>query len=139
MFDRQRSLGGMGHYLHPRRMGSESTSIFAAPALVELLNMFIQAGSRLDRLETFVYGGSDNPEVASNEFGRGGLNLRAGLEILTKLGVRVAGTDIGGRYARRLVFYTATGESVVAKVTDVLSADAWYPRLGGGSTLGRQS
>lgn len=126
MYDRTRRFGGMGHYSHPKRIGEESTSIFAAPALVEMVNLFTSAGSSVDDLETFVYGGSDNPDAPGFDPGRGFLNLRFGYEILEKLGVRVSGSDIGGRFARKLVFCTATGESVVAKVTAVRSDD-WYP------------
>lgn len=126
MYDRTRRFGGMGHYSHPKRLGGESTSIFAAPALVEMVNMFTSAGSSIKDLETFVYGGSDNPDIPGFEPDRGFLNLRFGYEILEKLGVQVAGSDIGGRFARKLVFYTATGESMVAKVTAIRSED-WYP------------
>lgn len=88
--------------------------------------MFEQAGSDPRDLETYLYGGADNPDVWCADPGRGLLNSRMGFEILGKLGVRVAGTDIGGRFARKLVFYTGTGESMLAKVTD-LEPEEWYP------------
>jgi Chemotaxis protein; stimulates methylation of MCP proteins len=126
MFDRLKGLGSMGHYSHPRRLNGKSTPIFAAPALVEMINMFTAAGSEPGDIETFVYGGSDNPGVRTFDPGRAIANLRAGFEILEKLGVRVSGSDIGGRFARKLVFYTGTGESMVAKVAAIRSSD-WYP------------
>lgn len=126
IFDREKRFGGMGHYSHPRRLNGESTARFAAPALAGLVNLFTAAGSSVRDLETFVYGGSDNPEMPGFDPNRGFHNLRSGFEILEKLGVRVAGSDIGGRFARKLVFYTATGESMVAKVTEIRSED-WYP------------
>lgn len=126
MFDRARRFGGMGHYAYHKRLNGKSTSVFAAPALVEMVNMFTAAGSRLRDLETFVYGGSDNPRAPGFDPGRSFTNIRFGYEILEKLGVRVAGSDTGGRFARKLVFYTATGESMVAKVAAIRSED-WYP------------
>lgn len=126
MFDKRKGFGGMGHYSHPRRANGVSTPVFAAPALVELVNMFTAAGCDLRNLETFVYGGSDNPRAPGFDPDRGLTNLRHGFEILDKLGVRIAGSDIGGRFARKLVFYTSTGESMVAKVTAIRSED-WYP------------
>ena len=126
IFDREKRFGGMGHYSHPLRVNGESTPRFAAPALVGLVGMFTAAGSSLQDLETFIYGGSENPDIPGFDMNRGTYNLRSGLEILEKLGVRVSGSDVGGRFARKLVFYSATGESMVAKVTAIRSED-WYP------------
>lgn len=126
MYDRMQCFGGIGHYSHPLRRSGESTPSFAAPALVELLRMFRRAGSDPRDLETCLYGGADNPDAWRADPGRGLLNSRMGFEILGKLGVRVAGTDVGGRFARKLVFYTGTGESMLAKVAD-LEPEQWYP------------
>ncbi len=130
VYDRRQCLGGVGHYTHPLRIGRGSTPDFAAPALVGLIRMFEKAGSNPRHLETYLYGGADNPDAPGCDAGRGGLNSRIGFEILGKLGVRVAGTDVGGRFARKLIFYTGTGESVLAKVNDV-SPEDWYPTPAG--------
>ena len=126
MYDRIQCLGGVGHYSHPLRNGGSSTADFAAPALVGLIRMFTKAGSDPRNLETYIYGGADNPEAPGFYSARGSHNLRTGREILTKMGVRIAGSDIGGRFARKLVFYTGTGESMLAKVNDV-DLSEWYP------------
>ena len=126
VYDRKQCFGGVGHYSHPLRQGTGSTPDFAAPALVGLIRMFRQAGSDLRHLETHVYGGADNPEAPGYDHGRGLLNSQIGFEILAKLGVRLSGSDIGGRFARKLIFYTGTGESMLAKVTDA-PLDEWYP------------
>lgn len=126
VFDRRNRLGGVGHYSHPLRVGEASTPEFAAPALVGLFRMFKRAGSDLRNLEICVYGGADNPLAPGFESCRGILNTRMGFEILARLGVRPAGSDVGGRFARKLVFYTGTGESMLAKVDDYDVGD-WYP------------
>ncbi len=36
------------------------------------------------------------------------------------------GSDVGGRFARKLVFYTGTGESMLAKVNEFDDGE-WYP------------
>jgi chemotaxis protein CheD len=131
VFDRARSLGGVGHYSHPRRLDRGSTPDFAAPALVGLIRMFQAAGSEPEDLETCLYGGADNVEAygfeaSGSDAWRGLANSRAGFDILARLGVGVVGSDVGGRFARKLIFHTGTGESLLAKVAD---ADGWewYP------------
>lgn len=126
VFDRRRGRGGVGHYSHPLRIGKSSTPDFAAPALVGLVRMFLNEGSEPRHLETYLYGGADNPSAPGSHGARGLRNLRVGFEILDKLGVRVAGSDVGGRFARKLVFYTGTGESMLAKVADP-DVEEWYP------------
>lgn len=127
VYDRRQCLGGVGHYSHPFRIGGASTPDFAAPALVGLIRMFTKAGSDPSQLETYLYGGADNPSAPGFQNCRGFHNLQTGYEILGKLGVRVAGSDVGGRFARKLVFYTGTGECMLAKVTDADEVQ-WYPR-----------
>ena len=127
IFDRDLCVGGVGHYSHPKRLGHASTAEYAAPALVGLVSMFRNAGSDPRSLETYLYGGADNPDAPGFDCGRGMRNWQAGLEILAKLGVRVTGSDLGGRFARKLIFYTGTGENVLAKVND-LDDQHWYPR-----------
>ncbi len=126
VYDRRQGMGGVGHYSHPFRIGGVSTPEFAAPALVGLIRMFTKAGSDPGQLETYLYGGADNPEAPGFRNCRGFHNLQTGYEILGKLGVRVAGSDVGGRFARKLVFYTGTGESMLAKVTEADEVE-WYP------------
>ena len=127
VYDKRQCFGGVGHYSHPFRTSNMSTPDFAAPALVGLIRMFTKAGSEPGNLETYLYGGADNPDVPGFSGCRGFHNLQTGYEILAKLGVRVAGSDVGGRFARKLVFYTGTGESMLAKV-DGADCVQWYPR-----------
>lgn len=130
VYDRRQCLGGVGHYSHPLRDGRGSTADFAAPALVGLFRMFKKAGSDPRHLETYLYGGADNPDAPDYDTGRGFLNSQIGFEILAKLGVRLSGSDVGGRFARKLIFYTGTGESMLAKVTDA-TEEEWYPNPSG--------
>ncbi|MDR1534180.1 MAG: hypothetical protein LBU64_03675 [Planctomycetota bacterium] len=126
VYDRSQCFGGVGHYSHPVRLARGSTPDFAAPALVGLIEMFQSAGSNLRDLEIYLYGGADNPHAPGFRAWRGRSNCRAGFDILKRLGAPPAGSDIGGRFARKLVFYTGTGESMLAKVTEFDEWE-WYP------------
>lgn len=128
VYDRRQGFGGVGHFTHPRRSGRGSSPSYAAPAIVGLTQMFFKAGSRPCDLETYLYGGADNPEAPDYDPERGWRNSRVGFEILPKLGIRIAGHDLGGRFARKLMFCTGTGESFLAKIDDAGLDASWYPR-----------
>ena len=128
VYDRFRRRGGMGYYLHPRRRRGHSSTLFAAPAIVSLLEAFLGSGSRAEHLETGLYGGAENPDAPGYDPGRALANIAVAREVMRKMGVLPGATDIGGFRARKVAFHTESGETMVARVTIVRSAD-WYPPL----------
>lgn len=126
LFDARRRCGGMSHYALPYRQGGVSTAIFAAPSIVSLVNMFTDSGSAVKDLEAQLYGAACNRESERHEEQVNDNNALAGVEVLTKLRVRISSQDTGGTRGRKIVFYTATGEIVIAKVDQVRQTD-WYP------------
>ncbi len=128
IYDARRRRGGAGHYLRPTREAGRSTPVYAAPAVVALVNLFLETGSRPPELEAFLYGGASNPDAPGYDPRQSRRNVELGRELLAKLRVPLAGEDVGGRRGRKIVFNTATGESVVAKVAKLRSSD-WYPEV----------
>ena len=126
IYDTRRKRGGMSHYVEPRRRRGISTAMYAAPAIVSLVKMFTESGSSADDLEAHMYGGARNNECPRYDEAKTDENLEVGRELLRKLGVPVSGEDVGGRRARKVVFHSASGETVVAKVDRVRVTD-WYP------------
>ena len=128
IFDKMRRCGGLGHYTHPFRINGASTPVFAAPTLVTLVNMFKEAGSELHNLDAFIYGGAENKTAPGFEPERAKNNIKVCHELMEKLGIKISGSDTGGNYARKLIFYTASGESITAKINTIRRGD-WYPRF----------
>ena len=128
VYDRFRRMGGMGHYLHPRRRRGQSSALYAAPAIVTLIEAFLSTGSRPGDLETAIYGGAENPGAPGYEPGRGRANVAAACEVMRKLGISPGSMDTAGRRARKIIFHTATGESWIARVSRSRAGD-WYPPL----------
>lgn len=126
VFDAKRRHGGMGHYIRPVREAGLSTAMFAAPAIVALVRMLFAAGSTAKDLEAHIYGGAENPRVEGYVPGLGRRNVQVGEEVLGVMGVCLVGKDVGGPRARKVVFHSATGETVVARVERVRETD-WYP------------
>jgi chemotaxis protein CheD len=129
IFDNKLKYGGMNYYTRPiRNQSSKSTPVYACPAIVGLLNMFLKHGAKIENLEAHVYGGASNPDAEDYVDGLSEKNIEVGLEILELKKIRVTGKDIGGDRGRKVAFNSSTGESVVAKVDRIRSVD-WYPEV----------
>lgn len=126
LFDPQRKRGGMGHYIRPRRERGASTTHFAAPAIVSLVEMMGHAGSEPTALEAHIYGGAVSPDAGPHDTAVSAENIQVAEELLEKLRIPLAGKDVGGTRGRKILFHTGTGEVVVARVERIRASD-WYP------------
>lgn len=126
LYDPGHNRGGMGHYIRPRRERGVSTTHFAAPAIVSLVEMMEQAGSAASALEAHIYGGAVCPDAGADGIAVSAENIRVAEELLAKLEIPLAGKDVGGTRGRKILFHTGTGEVVVARVERIRASD-WYP------------
>lgn len=126
VYDARRKRGGMSHYTQPLRHSGRSTAIFAAPSIVELIRGLLASGSRERDLEAHLFGGATNPVAVGYVQGLSEKNVEVGEELLRKLRVSVVGKDVGGSRARKILFDSVSGETVVARVERVRASD-WYP------------
>lgn len=128
MYDNVRKVGGITHYTHPIRQKGLSNPRFAAPAIVGLVQKLEARGCKKASLEVHFYGAADNyiaPRYTANISQK---NIEIGEEVLQKLNMKLNCKDIGGNRARKIMFNSLTGETVVAKVNKVRSED-WYPLI----------
>jgi chemotaxis protein CheD len=88
--------------------------------------MLLPHGYSPQDLEASIFGGACNPEAAGFVPDLHEENVRVGLEILHKLGITDIKNNTGGTKARKLMFDTGTGETVIAETHRVRSTD-WYP------------
>ena len=127
MYDVRREVGGMNHYVFPkRRQDAPSTARFALPAIVALFNMLRDSGSRTEDIEVHMFGGASNSQSERHVPGLAEDNVRVGREILAKLKLTKIHADTGGARGRKVIFNTKTGETVVAIVERIRESD-WYP------------
>jgi chemotaxis protein CheD len=127
VYDSRRKMGGMGYYLYPvRRPEFHSTAHFAGPAIVSLLRLFNHLGTPAEHLEAFLCGGAANSAIPELPARLGAENVQVGRELMQKLGIRLAGTDVGGTRARKFMFCSTTGETMVSRVDRVREND-WIP------------
>lgn len=128
IYDGVRKIGGITHYTHPIRSKGMSNPRFAAPAIVGLVRKLESRGCHRARMEVHFYGAAENNTCARYDGEISKKNIQVGEEVLQKLNIVLSGKDVGGIRARKIMFNSQTGETVVARVNNVRSDD-WYPAI----------
>jgi chemotaxis protein CheD len=132
-----RLLGGMCHYMLPRRPqpapGPWLDGRYADDAIRMFLHEVHRNGSSPEEYVAHMYGGGNQfpwqqtvpphqrglvPDVARD-------NIEAGLALLDRFGFRLAATDLGGTGPRRLAFDIATGTVALNSAADRAAAGGW--------------
>jgi len=127
MYDRNYRRGGMNHFFHPRLEENASpTAIFAKPSTLELIRIMHRNGSALDSIEAQIFGGAARDDDSEDLKQIGKNNIEAAVQLLEFYGIKVIGTDVGGKHGRKIIFNVYTGEIIIAKVEKIRRED-WYP------------
>ncbi|MFC7047373.1 chemotaxis protein CheD [Halobacteriaceae archaeon GCM10025711] len=111
LYDPEARVGGLAHPMLPRQDEADSTneSKFVDPAVEHLLRETLAAGATYGSVEGYVVGGADLidlPELPREVSER---NAEVALAELDRLGVPVAGTDVGGTHGRTVELDVGTG------------------------------
>lgn len=130
--DRVFGIGGMNHFMLPEAGKPDEqvcTSVaarYGSFAMEQLINEIIKAGGRRENLEIKLVGGGN--VIANLSADIGGKNIRFVQEYLRNEGLDVAGTDLGGTWPRRVVYFPATGKVRVKKLRsrEVVSQERDY-------------
>lgn len=119
LWDRERRIGGMNHFMLPGEAQSASpwgvSARFGVYAMEVLINEMLHQGADRRRLVAKVFGGArvlqgfDTLDV-------GTMNSRFVLEFLQEEGIPVAAQDLLGGSPRKLHFFPATGKVQVKKL-----------------------
>jgi len=117
LFDAERGVGGMNHFLLPDSAGhARPNARFGDVALEQLLADVLAAGARRHGLAARVYGGACVLLAFAGSNHLGERNVQAALEFLDAQGIPVLGCDTGGRRGRRLLFHTHTGAARAQRI-----------------------
>lgn len=125
LYDRKRKAGGMNHFQLPDIQDRlHTTARYGNVATLNLINMMLDDGSKIEHLEAQLLGGAFNPEIYPKDIGWD--NIMAAKKILSKKQIGIVSEDVGGRIGRKIVFNTHTNEISVLKVQKLRKSD-WYP------------
>ncbi len=122
--DRVANVGGMNHFLLAEQSGSArdrygASARYGAFAMEKLINQVLSRGTgNKANLEIKVFGGG-NINSALNDVGA--KNIEFVHDFLSAEGYRITGEDLGGTYARRVLFKPKSGRVFVKRLDSMAS------------------
>lgn len=123
IWDCNKQIGGMNHFIHAKPFSNERTAHFGSIAIPCLIKMLVKMGADKSSLKAHIVGGANN--MKQNNYKIGERNFLIAKKILKKNSIDVINTDIGGEMGRKVIFDNSTGEIVVYKVNSIRDKD-WY-------------
>ncbi len=119
IWDREASIGGMNHFLLAEQSGSAmdrygASARYGAFAMEQVINSVLSQGTgRKGNLVIKVFGGG-NINGSLNEIGAN--NIEFVRQFLKGEGYEIAGEDLGGNFARRVMFKPVSGRVFVKRL-----------------------
>lgn len=107
LYDAERRIGGMNHFLLPGGAGGGDMR-FAAASMERLVNGLLKRGAERARLRAKLFGGA---RMIAGLMDIGRRNGDAALQFLETEGIACTSTSLGGTRARRVRFWPATGRA----------------------------
>lgn len=124
--DKATGVGGMNHFLLAEQSGSAkdrygASARYGAFAMEQLINSVLTKGSgNKSDLDIKVFGGGNINSVLNDV---GAKNVSFVKEFLTAEGYKMSGEDMGGNYARRVLFKPASGRIFVKRLDSAAGAN----------------
>lgn len=123
--DKAANVGGMNHFLLAEQSGSAkdrygASARYGAFAMEQLINKVLSKGTgNKNNLEIKVFGGG-NINASLNDVGA--KNIEFVRDFLAAEGYRIAGEDLGGTYARRVLYKPQSGRVFVKRLDSMAGA-----------------
>ncbi|MDO8409616.1 MAG: chemotaxis protein CheD [Phenylobacterium sp.] len=117
LWDPQRGVGGMNHFLLPegKAEGANEGRRYGAFAMELLINELLRMGARRENMQAKLFGGA---RMFSGLSDVGASNAAFAERFLRDEGIPVVGTSLGGFGARRIQFWPVSGRAQQKTVTD---------------------
>ncbi len=111
LWDKERKIGGMNHYLMP----GSSSSLAGNPnhgytSIPMLVRSMINRGVQAENLEAKIFGGCNSWVKGNGIFAVGTKNIEMADHILKEEGIPITARHTGGIYGRKIIFGTSTGK-----------------------------
>jgi len=119
------SIGGLNHFMLPGSLETRNTmespnAKYGMYAMELLINDLLKRGCKRDRLEAKVFGGGSVLGHGSNPGGIPKSNIDFAFDFLQTEGIPVLSSDVGGREARKILFFVKSGKVLLKRITGTL-------------------
>ncbi len=124
--DKVANVGGMNHFLLAEQSGSArdrygASARYGAFAMEQLINKVLSRGTgKKANLEFKIFGGGKINAALDDV---GAKNIEFVREFLANEGYSAAAEDLGGNFARRVMFRPATGRAFVKRLDNTVNAN----------------
>jgi len=115
LWDRERKVGGMNHFLLPEAGGGVDSGRYGSYAMELLINELIKRGATRPTLEAKVFGGGAVVDGMTS-LNVGERNTRFVLDYLRTERISVVSKDVLGVHARKVCFLPASGKAMVKRL-----------------------
>jgi len=115
LWDRERRIGGMNHFLLPEGDGSADSGRYGSYAMELLINELIKRGASRPTLEAKVFGGGA-VIGGMTTLNVGERNTRFVLDYLKTERIAVVSKDVLDIYPRKVCFLPASGKAMVKRL-----------------------
>ncbi len=120
LFDKEREIGGMNHFLlpgmvHPDDLFTSEVGRYGMYAMELLIGEMIKNGARRERLRAKVFGGGNVLKFRDSDGDITGSNVRFAIKFLELEGIRPEKQDVGGQKGRKVLFFSDTSRALVKK------------------------
>lgn len=116
LWDAHRHVGGMNHYVLPRRMEELASPHFGDVAIDQLLDGMTELGCRTGSLRAKIFGGAEVLPFGARGDTVGKQNVRIALELLRRHGIPILARCTGGHSGILIKLYSETGDVAVHRV-----------------------
>jgi chemotaxis protein CheD len=115
LWDRERRVGGMNHFLLPEGPAGDASGRYGAYAMDLLIGELVKRGATRATMEAKVFGGGAVIE-GMNSINVGERNTRFVLDYLATERIAVVSKDVMDIYPRKVCFLPASGKAMVKKL-----------------------
>ena len=115
LWDSARGIGGINHYLLPTGVaGGSNGTRYGNVAIEHLVEKLAKAGTQTGHLNAKLFGGACVLAAMRNGSTHlGSKNVEIANEYLSKLGIPVITSDVGGDRGRKLIFHPHDGTAFI--------------------------
>jgi len=120
IYDQEKKIGGMNHYLLPGIIRSDEILIskvgrYGMYAMELLISELIKFGAKRKNLAAKVFGGGNVLEFRKSDGDVTGSNIKFARKYLELEGIPIQNEDLGGNKGRKIMFFTDTAKVMLKR------------------------